>query len=57
MSEMMENKLNSEELNEVTGGTGRQEIHVRAITPHLGKSNRFQPELQIYSRRTDRQDL
>ena len=33
MSEMMENKLNAEDLNEVTGGAGRQEIEVRAITP------------------------
>ena len=33
MSEMMENKLNAEDLNEVTGGAGRQELEVRAITP------------------------
>ena len=33
MSDMMENKMNAEELNEVTGGVGRQEINVRAITP------------------------
>ena len=33
MSDMMENKLNAEELNEVTGGIGRQEINVKAIKP------------------------
>ena len=32
MSEMMD-KMNAEELNEVTGGVGRQEIIVKAITP------------------------
>ena len=33
MSDIKENKMNAEELNEVTGGVGRQEINVRAITP------------------------
>ena len=33
MSDMMENKLNAEELTEVTGGVGRQEINVKSITP------------------------
>ena len=33
MSDMMENKLNAEELTEVTGGVGRQEIEVKSITP------------------------
>ena len=32
MSDMMENKLNAEELTEVTGGVGRQEINVKSIT-------------------------
>ena len=36
MSEM-ENKLNVEDLEQVTGGTGRQEIRVRAITPRWVK--------------------
>ena len=33
MSDMMENKMNAEELDQVTGGVGRQEISVKAITP------------------------
>ena len=33
MSDIMENKLNAEELNDITGGVGRQEIDVKAITP------------------------
>ena len=33
MSDIMENKLNAEELNGITGGVGRQEIDVKAITP------------------------
>ncbi len=33
MSEMMENKLNAEELNQVAGGTAREEINVRPIKP------------------------
>lgn len=36
MSEM-ENKLNAEELEGVTGGVGRQEIIVKAITPRWVK--------------------
>ena len=36
MSEM-ENKLNVEDLEQVTGGVGRQEIRVKAITPRWVK--------------------
>lgn len=36
MSEM-ENKLNVEDLEQVTGGVARQEIHVKAITPRWVK--------------------
>ena len=36
MSEM-ENKLNVEDLEQVTGGAGRQEIRVKAITPRWVK--------------------
>ena len=33
MSDIMNNKLNAEELKGITGGVGRQEIDVKAITP------------------------
>ena len=45
MSEI-ENKLNVEDLEQVTGGVGRQEIRVKAITPRW-----------VHPQRPDRKDL
>ena len=53
MSDMMENKLNAEELTEVTGGVGRQEIEVKSITglPSLSTLIAYSvmiPELPVF---------
>ena len=37
MSEMMENKLNAEELEEIAGGMEREELNVMSITPYWVK--------------------
>ena len=49
MSDMMENKLNAEELTEVTGGVGRQEINVKSITPiwPQAESRRYHHRRQV----------
>ena len=57
MSEFEENIINDEELQEVSGGTATGSSKGKTHHSYLGQSYIHFSELQIYTRRKDRQGL